>query len=95
MEGSKTRVAAVVVATLVMTAGAGWYLASPVWMLHEIEARADANDPEALNCFVAYPALRESLKTEIKDRITVERKGTNPFLVVSVSRSEKRWLAPR
>jgi hypothetical protein len=39
-----------------------------------MKAAADANDPEALNSYIDYPALREDLKAEIKGQMTAEAK---------------------
>lgn len=37
-----------------------------------MKAAADANDPNALNAYIDYPALREGLKAEIIGQITAE-----------------------
>jgi hypothetical protein len=71
---SKTRVAALAVAALIIAAGVTWYLASPGWTLHQMKAAADANDPGALNSYIDYPALREDLKAEIMDQMMAEAK---------------------
>jgi hypothetical protein len=39
-----------------------------------MKAAADANDPDALNAYIDYPALREDLKAEIKGQMTAEAK---------------------
>jgi hypothetical protein len=71
----KTRVAALAAAAaLIIAAGVTWYLASPGWTLHQIKAAADANDPDALNAYIDYPALREDLKAEIVGQMTAEAK---------------------
>ena len=70
MANLKTRVAALAAAALIIAAGVTWYLASPGWTLHQIKAAADANDPDALNDYIDYPALREDLKAEIMGRMT-------------------------
>ena len=39
-----------------------------------MKAAADANDPDALNSYIDYPALREDLKAEIKGQMMAEAK---------------------
>jgi hypothetical protein len=39
-----------------------------------MKAAADANDPDALNAYVDYPALREDLKAKIVGQMTAEAK---------------------
>jgi len=70
----KTRVAALAAAALIIAAGVTWYLASPGWTLHQMKAAADANDPDALNSYIDYPALREDLKAEIVGQMRAEAK---------------------
>lgn len=72
MGNSKTRVVALAAAALIIAAGATWYFASPGWTLHQMKAAADANDPDALNSYVDYPALRENLKAEITGEMRAE-----------------------
>ena len=72
MASLKTKVAALAAAALIIAPGVTWYLASPGWTLHQIKAAADANDPDALNAYIDYPALREDLKAEIVGQMTAE-----------------------
>lgn len=72
MASSKTKVAALAVAALIIGAGVSWYLASPDWTLRQMKAAADANHPEALNAYIDYPALREDLKVELKGQMIAE-----------------------
>jgi hypothetical protein len=74
LANSKTRLAALAAAALIIAAGVTWYLASPAWTLHKMKAAADANDPEALNSYIDYPALREDLKAEITGQMMAEAK---------------------
>ena len=80
---SKPKVAALAAAVLIIAAAVTWYLASPGWTLHQMKAAADANDPDALNTFIDYPALREDLKAEIRGQMIAEaqkdRSGFAPF----------------
>ena len=72
MANLKTRVAALAAAALIIAAGVTWYLASPAWTLHQMKAAADANDPNALNSYIDYPALRDDLEGEIRSEIMAE-----------------------
>jgi hypothetical protein len=74
LANSKTRVAPLAAAVLIIAAGVTWYLASPGWTLHQIKAAADANDPDALNSYIDYTALREDLKAEITGQMMAEAK---------------------
>jgi hypothetical protein len=71
---NKTRVVALAAAALIIAAGVTCYLASPGWTLHQMKAAADANDPDALNSYIDYPALREDLKGEIIGQMMAEAK---------------------
>ena len=72
MAGLRTRVAALAAAGLILAAGAAWYLGSPAWTLHQMKAAAEADDPDALNSYIDYPALRAHLKAEIMAQMTAE-----------------------
>lgn len=72
MTRSKGTLAALAAAVLIVAAGITWYLASPAWTLHQMKAAADANDPDALNAYIDYPALRQDLKAEMTARMTAE-----------------------
>jgi hypothetical protein len=77
---SRTRVAALAAAVLIIAAGVTWYLASPDWTLHQMKAAVDANDPDALNSYIDYPALREDLKAEIAGQMAAQaRKDKSGF----------------
>jgi hypothetical protein len=72
LANSKTRFAALAAAALIIAAGALWYFESPAWTLHQMKAAADTNDPDALNSYIDYPALREDLKAEIRSEMIAE-----------------------
>jgi hypothetical protein len=80
---SRTRIAALAATVLIIAAGVTWYLTSPGWTLHQMKAAADANDPDALNSYIDYPALREDLKAEIRGEMIAEankdRSGFGPL----------------
>ena len=66
--GLKTRIALLAGIVVVVAAGV-WYFESPVWTLSRMKDAAEANDPQALNAFIDYPALRESLKEEVSAKL--------------------------
>ncbi|MBP7000689.1 DUF2939 domain-containing protein [Amaricoccus sp.] len=55
-----------------LVAGAVWAIASPWWTLREMRAAAAARDPAALAAHVDFPALRESLKSELAAAMLAE-----------------------
>lgn len=61
----KTNAAATTAVALLLAASAAWYFGSPAWTLREMKAAADANDVDALNAYIDYPAVRENLKAEL------------------------------
>jgi hypothetical protein len=80
LANSKMRIAALAALGLIVAAVVTWYLASPGWTLRQMKAAADANDPDALNPYIDYPALREELKAEISGRMIAEgKKDRSPF----------------
>jgi len=72
LANSKMRVGALAAAALIIAAGVTWYVASPGWALHQMKAAADSDDPDALNSYIDYPALREDLKAEIRREMMTE-----------------------
>lgn len=72
MAGGKWRIAAVAAALIVIAFGALWYFESPAWTLKGIKDAAQSRDADALNAYVDYPALRESLKQELTARMIAE-----------------------
>jgi len=58
--------------------------ASPYWTMHQLRAAAEAGDPEALQQYVDFPALRESIKAEIQEHVVGQaladqKPEDNPF----------------
>ena len=68
---SKTRIAAAAFIVLIVAIGL-WYFESPLWTLSRMKDAAEASDPAALNSYIDYPALRESLKEEVKAKLISE-----------------------
>jgi len=80
MAGGKWRIAAFAAALIVIASSAVWYFGSPAWTLKGMKEAAQAHDAEALNGYIDYPALRESLKAEMMARMMVEaRKDKSGF----------------
>jgi len=80
MAGGKWRIAAFAAVLIVVASGAAWYFGSPAWTLKGMKEAAQAHDAEALNGYIDYPALRESLKAEMMARMMVEaRKDKSGF----------------
>lgn len=66
------KIAALAAVVIVIASGALWYFESPVWTLKAMKDAAQAHDADALNAYVDYPALRESLKAELMARMIAE-----------------------
>lgn len=56
-------------AVLALVLAGGWLWLSPQVTLAQIKRAADAGDVTALSAHVDYPALRESVKQELRDKI--------------------------
>jgi hypothetical protein len=72
MGGKRWRIAAIAAALIAIAASAFWYYESPLWTLKGMKDAAQSRDADALNAYVDYPALRESLKAELMARMIVE-----------------------
>lgn len=58
---------------IALIAAAGlWYWASPRYTLHEMRAAAEAGDTDELAEYIDFPALRASVKEEMKARAAAE-----------------------
>jgi hypothetical protein len=80
MAAAKWKIAAVAAALIVIASSALWYFESPVWTLKGMKDAAQSHDADALNAYVDYPALRESLKAELTARLMAEaRKDKSGF----------------
>jgi hypothetical protein len=72
MSGGKWKIAAVAAALIVIASNALWYFESPVWTLKGMKDAAQSHDADALNAYIDYPALRDSLKAELMARMMAE-----------------------
>jgi hypothetical protein len=80
MAGGKWRIAAVAAALIVIASSALWYFESPAWTLKGMKDAAQSHDADALNAYIDYPALRESLKAELMVRMAAKaRKDKSGF----------------
>ena len=69
---AKWKLAAVAAALIAIAAGALWYFDSPLWTLKGMKDAAQSRDAEALNAYIDYPALRQSLKAQLTARMAAE-----------------------
>lgn len=65
MAGRKWKIAAVAAALIVVASGALWYFESPLWTLKGMKDAAQSHDADALNAYIDYPALRDSLRVQV------------------------------
>jgi hypothetical protein len=72
MAGGKWKIAAVAAALIVIASSALWYFESPAWTLKGMRDAAQSHDADALNAYIDYPALRDSLKAELMARMMAE-----------------------
>lgn len=71
--GTEMKKNTVIAAVVVLIAlGAAWYWGSPRWTLHEMKAAAEAGDTDKLASYIDFPALRTSMKEEIKAQAVAE-----------------------
>lgn len=55
---------------LVVLAAAAWMYATPYLAMRKLQAAAEAGDTRALNDLVDFPALRESVKSELRGTVS-------------------------
>lgn len=85
---SKAKIYVIVAALVAAALGAGWYFGSPRWTLHEMQAAAEAKDADKLAGYIDFPALRASLKEQMKAKMAAEMvkmKDDNPFAVLGAA----------
>jgi len=78
--GRKWKIAAVAALLIVIASSALWYFESPAWTLKGMKDAAQSHDADALNAYIDYPALRESLKSELTSRMRAEAHRDNSDL---------------
>jgi DUF2939 family protein len=72
MAGGKWKIAAIAAASIVIASATLWYFESPAWTLKGMKDAAQSHDADALNAYIDYPALRDSLKAELTARMRAE-----------------------
>jgi hypothetical protein len=68
----KWKIVAVAVALIVIASSALWYFESPAWTLKSMKDAAQSHDADALNAYIDYPALRDSMKAELMAQMAAE-----------------------
>ena len=69
---SRGKVAAAAAVGLFVLLSAGWYFESPAWTLKRMKDAAQSHDADALNAYIDYPAVRDSMKTQLTARMMAE-----------------------
>jgi hypothetical protein len=68
----KWKIGAVAAALIAIASSALWYFESPAWTLKSMKDAAQSHDADALNAYIDYPALRESLKVQLTARLRAD-----------------------
>lgn len=62
------------IAALLFGSCLGWYFYSPVYTLKQMKSAAQTNDSGRFSSYVDFPALRESMKSQIMAQMIAESK---------------------
>jgi len=62
-------------AAVLLVAAGGWFWASPLIAMHNLKVSAQAGDRDALADEVDFPAVRESLKSQLKTAVVGKLAG--------------------
>ena len=60
------------IAALLLGSCLGWYFYSPIYTLNQMKSAAQANDSDRFSSYVDFPALRESMKSQIMAQLIAE-----------------------
>ena len=85
---SKSKLYVAIAALVVVLLGAGWYFGSPRWTLHQMQTAAQEKDADKLAGYIDFPALRASLKEQMKAKMAAEMmkvKDDNPFAAMGAA----------
>lgn len=78
-----------VIVALVVVAGIGAYFGSPYWTIYQIRSAAEAGEGDRLAGYVDFPAVRESVKTQLATSMQKELNApdmkNNPFAALGQS----------
>jgi hypothetical protein len=69
------RVAAIVVAIGLLWGGA--YYGSPYWAVHQMQAAARAGEGDRLAGYIDFPAVRESIKSQLQAKLMKQMQNDN------------------
>jgi len=61
---------------------AGWWFASPYWVLYQVKQAVEENQPGKLSAYIYYPAVRQSLKSQLSQYLEQKmgfEQRSNPF----------------
>lgn len=61
-----------IIAGLIVLLAGGWYFASPMMALKNMQTAVEARDADALSAQIDFPALREDLKAEMSAAMMAE-----------------------
>lgn len=75
------------IAALLIALGVGWYFASPSMTLSSMRDAAEAGDADRLAAYIDFPALRTSMKEELKAKMAAEiaKQDNNPFAALGAA----------
>ncbi|MDR0225088.1 MAG: DUF2939 domain-containing protein [Burkholderiaceae bacterium] len=73
----KPKTLATAVAVLCVAA-AGWLYATPYIALHQLGKAVERKDAQAVSAYVDFPALRDSIKTQMMARLNAQMGGRGP-----------------
>ncbi|WP_052507792.1 DUF2939 domain-containing protein [Sphingomonas hengshuiensis] len=76
----------IALAAVVMAALAAWFWFSPQVTLWQLKRAADAGDVAALSAHIDYPALRESVKGEVRGKLDARGGGLEALAGALVER---------
>ncbi|HEU5068648.1 MAG TPA: DUF2939 domain-containing protein [Sphingomicrobium sp.] len=92
MARGKWKTAAAAVILLAVASGALWYFESPIWTLKRMRDAAQSRDADALNAYIDYPALRESLKAELMAQMMIAaRKDKSALIPLEWPLARRSW----
>jgi hypothetical protein len=84
MRAVRAKLVVVVLVACVLGAGA-WLYSTPFLALRNMRDAASARDAVTLSEYVDYSAVRESLKTALRAKVTPEKPPDNPLLAMGLA----------
>lgn len=76
---------------LIIIGFGGWYFASPYMALNGLKDAVEEGDADDLESRVDFPAVRESLKSDLKAKMTEEltKEDSDPFAALGLALADK------